>query len=95
LFSVKIKKNASKIIKKMEKSNFSKLKSFSKDLMFDPVPNNKYDLTKIAGSDSTYRARIGKYRITYCVFWNEKIVRIIFIKRRKESTYKRGKNLFR
>ncbi|MCD6247678.1 MAG: hypothetical protein J7J87_04605 [Candidatus Diapherotrites archaeon] len=32
--------------------------------------------------------RIGPYRIIYAVYWEVRLVRIIKIERRKESTYK-------
>lgn len=57
------------------------------DLIENPVPNQKYDVTKLTGSESNYRIRIGRYRILYCVKWNEKEIKVFDIDQKKDHTY--------
>ncbi len=58
------------------------------ELEANPAPAKKYDLTKISGSESNYRIRIGRYRILYSINWAEKQVKVYDIDRRSDSTYK-------
>ena len=53
----------------------------------NPVPTQYFDVTKISGSSSNYRIRIGQYRILYIVLWQEKIIKVFDIDRRDENTY--------
>jgi len=89
LFEVKFSNNAEKFIKKTN----LKTKNHLRDLFFimhkNPVPIKNFDIRKLSGSDSTYRIRLGRIRITYAVFWDANTIRVLKIGKRKESTYKR------
>lgn len=53
-----------------------------------PIPAKEYDLKKICGEEDTYRIRLSGHRATYCIDWENRKIRVIFIEKRKESTYK-------
>ncbi len=50
-----------------------------------PLPKG---VKKIKGESNLFRIRVGKYRIIYKVYFNEKIIRIILIDKRSR-VYKR------
>lgn len=54
----------------------------------NPVPVKQLDVTKLSGSESNYRIRIGSYRILYSVQWTEKKLWVFDIDKRKDRTYK-------
>lgn len=56
--------------------------------MQNPVPARHFDLMKIAGEEDTYRIRLSSYRAVYAVYWEEKIIRVIKIEKRKGRTYR-------
>jgi mRNA-degrading endonuclease RelE of RelBE toxin-antitoxin system len=88
LFEVRLNNQPRKVIKKTEEKLKLRIKSLFKVLENEPVPAREFDLKKISGTSETYRIRLGKHRIEYFVDWENKIIYILFIKRRKESTYK-------
>jgi len=47
----------------------------------EPFPHG---CDKLAGSDHTYRIRVGDYRVVYEVFTNSKIVEIQRVRHRKD-----------
>lgn len=83
--SKKIEKQFSELDDKLK----SKFFEFLVCLKTDPVPTNKYDIKKIFGSKSTFRARIQKHRIIYEINWNEKRIFLLKFDKRKDRTYKK------
>jgi len=89
LFEVKFSNKAEKAINKSDSKLRKRLKDLFEKLMQNPVPAKKYDLRKIAGEEDTYRIRLSSFRTTYTVYWEQKLIRVTKVKKRKESTYKR------
>jgi len=89
LFEIRFSNQAEKAINKCDKKLKRRLKEFFETLKQNPVPAKEYDLKKIAGEEDTYRIRLSRFRTTYTIYWKQKIIRVIKIARRKESTYKR------
>lgn len=88
MFEIRFSNKSEKFIKKCDEKIKQRLKEMFLRLQEAPVPAKEYDLKKISGKDDTYRIRLSRYRVTYSVFWEEKIIRVLFIERRHESTYK-------
>lgn len=89
MFEVRFSNNAEKAINKCDKKLRKRLKELFDALTQNPVPAREYDLRKIAGEEDTYRIRLSSFRTTYTIYWEQKIIRVIKVERRKESTYKR------
>ncbi len=89
MFEVRFSNQAEKAINKSDSKLKKRLKNLFEKLKQNPVPVREFDLRKIAGEEDTYRIRLSSFRTTYTVYWEQKIIRVTKIKRRKESTYKR------
>jgi mRNA-degrading endonuclease RelE of RelBE toxin-antitoxin system len=80
-----------KILKQIPTEEKLKLKIL--DLLLklksSPVPIEEFNVTKITGSENTYRIRIQKTRIIYDVHWKQKRIEILKINKRKDRTYKK------
>lgn len=88
MFEIRFSSQAEKFIKKCDSKLEIRLKELFEKLQQNPVPAREYDLRKIAGEEDIYRIRLSSYRAVYCVYWEQKIIRVIKIERRGESTYK-------
>jgi len=88
LFEVRFSNKAEKSLKDCNEKLKDRLKEFFLKLQEAPVSAKEYDLKKISGAEDTYRIRLSSYRVTYTVFWEEKIIRVLFVELRNESTYK-------
>ena len=88
LFELRFSNKSEKFLKKCDKKLKQRLKQLFEKLQHNPVPAREYDLRKLAGEKDTYRIRLSSYRITYCVYWENKIIRVLKIERRKKRTYK-------
>ena len=89
MFEARFSNKAEKFIGKSDKKLRQRLKQLFERLERNPVPAREYDLRKIAGEEDTYRIRLSRYRVTYCVYWEERVIRVLRIGRRKERTYKK------
>ncbi|MDD5162945.1 MAG: type II toxin-antitoxin system RelE/ParE family toxin [Candidatus ainarchaeum sp.] len=88
MFEVRFSNKAEKFLKKCDGKIRARLNELFLKLGQNPVPAKEFDLRKIAGETDTYRIRLSRYRATYCVYWEQKIIRVLKIERRKENTYK-------
>ena len=88
MFEVRFSNKSEKFIKKCDEKLRQRLKELFLRLQEAPIPAKEYDLKKIGGKEDTYRIMLSSYRVTYSIFWEEKNIRILFIERRDESTYK-------
>lgn len=61
-------------------------KEILENLSNNPVPAKLYDVKKLRGFVDTFRVRIGKIRIVYKIFWEEKAI-LIFKVGERESVY--------
>ncbi len=87
-FSVFLSRRARKGLERAPKPYKSRLVPFIETLRTNPVPKDGYDVTKLSGSDSTYRGRLGPYRVLYRVGWTEKQVKVLDVDLKKDRTYK-------
>ena len=87
-FNILLSNNAQKGLAKSDYKIKPKLTEAIDELETNPIPSNKYDITKLAGSKSNYRIKIIPYRILYTIIWEIKEIRIHDIDRRKNRTYK-------
>jgi mRNA interferase RelE/StbE len=65
--------------------DFERLSSSIAALAVEPRPHG---VRKIKGAEVAYRIRVGSYRIVYEVYDSQKLVLIIQITRRTETTYR-------
>ena len=87
MFEVVVSHKAEKGLDNAEPKMQARIFELVDELKTNPVPADKYDGTKISGSDSNYRVRLGRYRVLYYVGWNEKQVKVYDIDRKKDRTY--------
>ena len=87
MFDVYVSNDSKKFLNKIDRKSGENLTSALSFLKTNPVPIKDLDVKKLAGELDSYRIRIGKFRILYKVFWNEKKIRIAKIERRSDSTY--------
>ena len=88
VFDVRLDRKPEKFIKQSDPKLKQRLFAVFETLEQNPVPAQLFDVRKIEGEADSYRIRISSFRILYKVFWNEKIIRVTKIERRKDSTYK-------
>lgn len=75
-------------MKNLDKRTAARLKKALLTLKNYPVPIKEYDIKKISGEDDTYRLRISRYRIIYDVDWDNRVITVLKIDMRSESTYR-------
>lgn len=88
MFTVTLSRKADKFHRRMDEGMQHRVADFLLTLQEDPVPKHAYDITKLTNSDSSYRTRIGDYRIIYTVLWQQKEIEVSKIERKKDRTYK-------
>ncbi len=89
VFSVFLSAKARKAYRKLDAFASRRANEAIDALSSEPVPAARFDVEKLAGYEDAYRIRIGKYRIKYKVFWQEREIGILAIERRSETTYKK------
>jgi len=80
-YTIEFKPKAIKQLRKLPKPIISKISTQIDQLTNNPYPNG---CKKLVGSDTSYRIRIGDYRVVYTVFGNALIIQIIKIGHRKD-----------
>lgn len=80
MFSVEFSKRAEKDLKNLDKTIGERIVSKIETLSQDPFPR---DAIKLKGEESIFRVRVGKYRILYEVYHENKIVLITKIDKRE------------
>ena len=86
MFQVYRSGRAEKEFNKLEDGYRKRIEDMAKILETDPVPVKLYDVKKMRGLANTFRIRIGKIRILYGIYWEEKVIVIAKIEPR-ESAY--------
>lgn len=86
-FKLKVKSSVKKDTRDINKEDFQKISDDIKALKINPFPTGVKKIKR--GKKTFYRIRQGKYRIGYLVYIKKKIIEVLFVRRRKESTYKR------
>ena len=80
-FSIKWKSSAKKELKKIDRTEISKILSDIEKLATELYPTN---YKKLLGTEHIYRIKIGNYRVIYSIENNELIIEIIRVRHRKE-----------
>jgi mRNA interferase RelE/StbE len=65
--------------------DFERLRNAVRSLAGNPHPRG---VRKIRGAEKAYRIRVGNYRVVYDVYDSDKLVLILQIARRSETTYR-------
>ncbi|MDD5312802.1 MAG: type II toxin-antitoxin system RelE/ParE family toxin [Dehalococcoidia bacterium] len=74
-----------KLLYRIPRQDFDRLANAIDKLAEDPRPHG---VRKIEGADTAYRIRVGSYRVVYDVYDSKKLVVILQVLRRSETTYK-------
>jgi mRNA interferase RelE/StbE len=74
-----------KLNARIRMQDFERLRDAIRSLAENPRPQG---VRKIKGTDKAYRIRVGNYRVVYDVYEGDKLVLILQIARRSESTYR-------
>jgi mRNA interferase RelE/StbE len=70
---------------RMKRRDFETLKAAVGGLAQEPRPQG---VRKIKGADKAYRIKVGSYRVVYEVYDSDKLVLILQVVRRSETTYR-------
>jgi mRNA interferase RelE/StbE len=74
-----------KLKERIRRQDFERLRAAVGGLAEKPRPHG---VRKIKGEDKAYRIRVGNYRVVYEVYDNDKLVLILQIVRRSETSYR-------
>jgi len=74
-----------KLKSRIRKQDFERLRTAVRSLADEPRPQG---VRKIKGAERAYRIRVGSYRIVYEVYNDDKLVLILQVSRRSETTYR-------
>jgi len=80
MFSVEFSKNAEKDLKGLDKLIIKRILTKIELLAQDPFPR---DSIKIKGEEKTFRIRVGKYRILYEVYPENRLILVTKIDKRE------------
>ena len=80
-FSIQWRNSTKKDIRNLPRQEVPRIVAAAVELANNPMPNGSQ---KLAGSERTYRIRVGDYRILYEVFAESHIVEIQRIRHRKD-----------
>jgi mRNA interferase RelE/StbE len=89
MFEIFVSNKAKKFLRSLDRKVANEITIALSFLKVNPVPVKEYDVKKLSRETDFYRIRIGRYRVVYNVYWNEKKIRIAKIEMRDETTYKR------
>ena len=78
-------RNLEKLKGRIRRQDFERLRDAVAGLVEEPRPQG---VRKIKGEEIAYRIRVGSYRVVYEVYDNDKLVLILQIVRRSETTYR-------
>ncbi len=85
MFNLTVKKSVKKDIENINEEDLQRISDNIKALKSNPLPPGVKKI-KI-GKDSYFRIRQGDFRIGYSVDKTNKLIEIIYIRRRNERTY--------
>ena len=80
-YQIEWKRSAVKELRKLPRSMLSKIVKAVDDLSLNPYPQG---VRKLAGSEDTYRIRVGDYRVLYAIIENRFIVQVIRVGHRRD-----------
>ena len=85
MFNLIVKKSVKKDIETINKDDLQRIADNIKALKLNPLPVGVKKIKK--GQEFYYRIRQGNFRIGYRFNSKEKLIEIIYIRRRSERTY--------
>ncbi len=88
MFEVELKKSAKKELGACPSDYQTKIKEALYFLRENPYPFRFFDVRKVKARGTVYGIRIGKYRILYEILKEEKLILILKIDLKSETTYK-------
>lgn len=88
MFQVEFKKSAKKELDECPPAYKTKIIEAAKFLQGEPYPFKFYDTRKVKSMDHVYGIRIGRYRFLYEVFKEEKVILILKVELKSDTTYK-------
>ena len=80
-FSIQWRNSTRKDIRSLPRQEVARVVEAVGELAKDPLPHGSH---KLAGSERTYRIRVGDYRVVYEVFSDSRIVEIQRVRHRKD-----------
>ena len=78
-------RDLNKLKGRIRRQDFERLRDAVRDLAEEPPPQG---VRKIKGAERAYRIRVGNYRVVYEVYDSDKLVLILQVVRRSETTYR-------
>lgn len=87
MYTIVFKKSAEKDLSLIDHKTIKRIINKIETLENNPFPQSS---TKLVGTDSTYRLRVGDYRIIYQINEENKTITIYYIRHRKD-VYRRLK----
>jgi mRNA interferase RelE/StbE len=89
MFTIEVSPAALRDFEKLQgrigRQDLERLKNAVSSLADEPYPQG---VRKIKGAEKAYRIRVGRYRVIYDIYSNDKRVLILRISRRNETTYR-------
>ena len=80
-YDVRFLRSAEKDLRKVNKSNLPAIFHNIENLSSNPRPEG---VRKLVGSNSSYRIRVGEYRVVYLIYDSVRIVEIERVRHRKD-----------
>jgi mRNA interferase RelE/StbE len=74
-----------KLKSRIHRQDFERLRNSIRSLAGKPRPRG---VRKIRGAEKAYRIRVGNYRVVYDVYDGDKLVLILQVARRSDTTYR-------
>ncbi len=81
-YSIQWKASAAKELKKLPRDIIKRILTAIADLATVPRPDG---IRKLVGSESTYRIRVGEYRVVYNIFDDRLVIEVIRVRDRKDA----------
>jgi len=78
-------RNLERLKRRIQRHDFERLRVAIRGLANEPRPHG---VRKIEGSERAYRIMVGNYRVVYEIYDDEKLVLILQLARRTETTYR-------
>jgi len=78
-------RDLARLAKRILRRDFERLRVAIRGLADEPRPRG---VRKIRGAERAYRIRVGSYRVVYEVYDDEKLVLLLQVVRRTETTYR-------
>ncbi|MCP4136452.1 MAG: type II toxin-antitoxin system RelE/ParE family toxin [bacterium] len=82
MYTIEIKKQVEKDLKKIDRQHINTILEKIESLQENPFPQSS---TKLVNTETTYRLRVGDYRVIYQVDEKNEEITIFYIRHRKEA----------